>query len=88
MEIASAAEDVVVELGQEARTAGDQPTRLVGRIARRIGIGLVLLLYGVGHETLMTTLPVVLRDSRACMACGTSLSAKLPETCGFSLPCS
>lgn len=43
-EIAAAGEDIVVEFRQETRTAGDQPLRLVGRIADRIGIGLVLRL--------------------------------------------
>ena len=61
-EIELALEEIVVDLGQAARRAGDQPRLLVPRIAGRIGIGFVL----GGEERIAhgssTTLPVALRS--------------------------
>jgi hypothetical protein len=41
-EVEAAGEEIVVDLEDMARRAGDQPDRLVARIARRIGQGFVL----------------------------------------------
>src|SRR3546814_6054322 len=42
-EVAPPGKEVVVDLQQVARRSHDEPPRLVGRIARRIGIGFVLV---------------------------------------------